>query len=157
MTDRFYYDLSRLMFDTSLLGTRFTLALAEIIWAITLFWPGDTFARPTYLHMSAMGSEFTWGLLFLTSGFIQMSIAVTAKTDTVFARLFAVWNMAFWSVVVISMYLSVSPPPAAISGEAALAIAIIWICIRPLILLRGEKYAREQSSFCTTTQHRTDL
>jgi hypothetical protein len=50
------------------------------------------------------------------------------------------------------MYFSVTPPPAAISGETALAIASIWICIRPLILLRGEKYAREHSCSPETQQ-----
>ena len=43
-----YKKTSCMIFETDLIGTRFTLGLAELIWAFTLFWPGNTFDRPTY-------------------------------------------------------------------------------------------------------------
>lgn len=141
-----YQKTSSLIFDTDLLGTRFTLGLAELIWALTLFWPGNTFDRPTYEVMAHLFSEEMWGLIFLISGVTQLTIAVSGNVNHWFSRIFAGWNAALWVYVVIAMYFSVYPPPAAISGEAALALASIWIWVRPFILAKGEVYARK----CTT-------
>ena len=38
-------------------SARFLLALAETFWAISLFWPGDTFTRPTYEVMASVANE----------------------------------------------------------------------------------------------------
>jgi hypothetical protein len=38
----------------------------------------------------------------------------------------------------------VSPPPAAISGEISLALASIWIWLRPFIIIEGLSRARAQ-------------
>jgi hypothetical protein len=141
-----YQKTSNLIFDTDLLGTRFTLGLAELIWALTLFWPGDTFDRPTYEIMSHLFSEHTWGFIFLLSGVTQLTIAISGLVDHWFSKLFAGWNAVIWIYVVISMYFSVTPPPAAISGEAALALASIWIWVRPFILAKGAVYARKHAT-----------
>jgi hypothetical protein len=137
-----YSKTSSLLFDTDLIGTRVTLGIAELIWALTLFWPGNTFDRPTYEIMSSLFSENIWAFIFLVSGVTQLTIAFSSIFDVWFAKLFAGWNATLWFYTVVSMYLSVSPPPAAISGEAALAIASLWIWLRPFILARGEAYAR---------------
>lgn len=81
-------------------------------------------------------------MIFLLSGVTQLSIAVNGSIHHWFSRLYAGWNAVLWVYVVVAMYFSVYPPPAAISGETALAIASLWIWARPFILAKGEAYAR---------------
>lgn len=145
MSNQLYQKTSTLIFDSDLIGTRFTLGLAELIWAITLFWPGGTFDRPTYALMAHIFSEEMWGLIFLLSGVTQLTIALTGNVHHWFSRLFSGWNACLWVYIVVAMYCSVFPPPAAISGETALALASLWIWFRPFILAKGVAYARQQS------------
>ena len=119
-----------LIFFSDLHATRFTLGLAEAIWAVTLLWEGDTFARPTYTQMSHVMSEEAWGFIFILSAITQFGIVLKGDYHSRFATYFAGWNAALWLFVTISMYMSVSPPPAAISGEAALTFAAAWVWVR---------------------------
>lgn len=134
---RFISSFCKAFFDSDLVATRVTLAMAELVWAIMLFWPGDTFARPTYTIMAHVAIEEIWALAFLLSAVTQISIVLMEDYHSTFARYFAAWNASLWVYVVLSMMLSVYPPPAAISGELALAVSAVWIWIRPLILLEG--------------------
>lgn len=111
-------------------ATRFTLGLAELIWACSLWWPGDTFARPTYEAMSDFASEDTWALMFFLTAVAQFSILLVQRYHNRVAVLFSAWNSALWWYVVISMYVSVYPPPAGISGELALAVAASWVFVK---------------------------
>lgn len=133
--DRIVNPVCHALFESDLIASRMTLALAEILWAIMLWWPGDTFSRPTYTVMAHVANEDLWGLAFMASGVTQLTIAISQQTNTAFARYFAGWNAVLWLYVVVSMLLSVYPPPAAIAGEMALAISAAWIWVRPLILL----------------------
>ena len=126
--------IAEVIFDSDMIATRLTLALAELIWALTLFWHGDTFSRPTYSLMSEIAIEELWGAVFLLTAWTQWSLLLIGDFECRFARLFAAWNALLWGFVVIAMYFSVTPPPAAISGEAALALAAGWILIRPWVL-----------------------
>ena len=128
---------STALWDTDLIASRITLAIAEFFWAVMLLWPGDTFARPTYSHMASIMSENTWGLLFLLSAVTQISIVLIEDMHSRFARYFAAWNAALWCYTVYAMIVSVYPPPAAIGGEIALAITAAWIFTRPYILAKG--------------------
>lgn len=132
MTDR-RNALHRVMWDTDLIGSRVTLALAEMFWAIMLFWLGDTFDRPTYAHMASIAREEIWGTVFAISAIIQISIVLSSKMHTLGSWLFAGWNFLLWSYVVWSMMASIYPPPAAIGGEIALAFSSGWIWLRPII------------------------
>jgi len=130
-------NISRAMFDTDLTNTRITLAFAEFLWAVMLFWPGDTFNRPTYFMMSNVMSEITWGFVFLASSMVQLYIALFNHQNRDWAKVFANWNAVLWVFVVGAAMLSVSPPPAAMAGEISLACAALWIWFRPLILDRA--------------------
>jgi hypothetical protein len=132
-----YIRLVRVLFYSDLHGTRCILALAEVIWSITLFLPGETFSRPTYHVMAQVASENAWGVIFAISAITQISILVKGEYHSTFSTVFAGWNSVLWSFVVISMYLSISPVPAAISGETALAIGAAWIWIRSGLKLKG--------------------
>jgi hypothetical protein len=111
-------------------SARFLLALAELIWFITLAWPGDTFDRPTYSVMSQIAPEMVWAAMFLTAACFQWSILLSGTYHGRVAVAFAFWNSLLWWTVVLSMYMSVTPPPAAISGELALAFGATWVFVR---------------------------
>lgn len=134
---------SRVLWDTDLIASRMTLALGELAWAVMLLWPGDTFDRPTYAHMAMVVNEEFWGIIFLVSCFTQMTIVLSNDLHTRFSRYFAGWNAALWIYTVVSMLMSVYPPPAAIGGEIALAFSAGWIWLRPYLLAEGyNKYVR---------------
>lgn len=129
--------LSKALFDSDLISTRLTLALAEMCWAFMLLWPGDTFDRPTYFLMSKLMPELAWALIFVVTSIVQFTIVLRSAFHKPWARVFATWNAGLWVATVGSMLLSVYPPPAAIGGEIALVVAALWIWARPLILEKG--------------------
>ena len=133
--------LTRILWDTDLVASRFTLAIGEFAWAVMLLWAGDSFGRPTYAHMALVANEELWGLVFALSGATQLSILLLNDFHSKFARYFAGWNSMLWCYTVWSMLASVYPPPAAIGGEIALALASLWIWIRPYILAEGYRNA----------------
>lgn len=133
--------LTRAIFDSDLISTRLTLALAELCWCLMLLWPGDTFDRPTYTLMGQVAGEWLWALIFGVTSFLQFRIVLGGDFHSPFARGFATWNAGLWCFTVGSMLLSVYPPPAAIGGEISSTVAALWIWARPLILERGaQKY-----------------
>ena len=144
MSTKILNAITRSLFDTNMVSSRIMLAIAEMLWAVLLFWPGDTFGRPTYTVMSHIMNEEAWASVFLLSSITQATIILRHEFHCWAARYFAAWNAVLWCVVVVSMLLSVYPPPAAISGEITLAIAAFWIWLRPFIILRGIEYARAE-------------
>lgn len=139
MYNKYVTSFSQVIWDSDLIASRFSLAIAEFCWAIMLLWPGDSFTRPTYLGMSQIFNEEIWGVVFLFSGVTQLSILLLDNYHSLFARYFAGWNATLWLIAVSSMLLSVYPPPAAIGGEIALTMAALWIYIRPYVLAEGIK------------------
>ena len=145
MNDKYIRSFSRVIWDSDLIASRMSLAIAEFCWALMLLWPGDSFSRPTYLGMSHVFSEEAWGLVFVLSSVTQLSILLLNNYHSLFARYFAGWNATLWMFTVSSMLLSVYPPPAAIGGEIALMAAAVWIYIRPYILAEGIKKCQTNS------------
>ena len=137
--------MSRALFDSDLIATRLALFIAEALWAVMLFWPGDTFERPTYSAMGVVASELVWACAFGISAVLQISIVVYQQCSSPWAHLFAAWNASLWLSVVVLMVASVYPPPAAIGGEIALTVSAMWIAVRPLFFLNWERrYAAMQ-------------
>ena len=141
MTERAIHGLSRALWDSDLVATRVSLSIGEFLWALMLLWPGDTFGRPTYAVMSHVWGEEAWGLVLMLSAATQITIVITETFHTYFARIFAAWNACLWIFLVVSMLLSVYPPPAAIGGEMALAFAAAWVWLRPAVLREGYRRA----------------
>ena len=133
--------MSRALFDSDLIASRLALSLAEALWAIMLFWPGDTFGRPTYSEMAKLAPELVWATAFGVSAVLQICIVIYRQCEHTWAQLFACWNAALWCGSVVLMLKGVYPPPAAIGGEVALAVSALWIAIRPSILQKGERHA----------------
>ena len=130
--------VSDALFKSDFVATRLILAMAELIWALMLFWPGNTFSRPTYTVMGEIAPELCWAVLFLFTAGIQYYIVASRATQTKAARYFSCWNALLWVTAVGSMLVSVYPPPAAIGGEFALMFAAVWIWACPLIVKHGE-------------------
>lgn len=146
MKQYFLRAATRALFDSDLVASRMILGTAELIWALLLFWPGDTFARPTYTLMAEVASEEVWAAAFTVMGVLQLGIVISEAFHSLFARVFAVLNALFWVFVVMSMLLSITPVPAAIGGEIALAMAAVWIFVRPYIVFRGIVHARTHTA-----------
>lgn len=111
-------------------ATRGTLGVAELVWAITLFWPGETFSRPTYEVMRSVMPEEGWGLVFLVTAVVQFGQVLRRRYHGRSAVVFAAWSSVLWWFTVLSMYASVYPPPAGISGELALSLAASWVLVK---------------------------
>lgn len=145
MPERYLRALSRALWDTDLVGVRVTLFIAELFWAVMLFWPGDTFGRPTYHLMEMTMPELAWACVFLLSAVTQLTIVLQEDFHSKFARYFAGWNACLWAYCVGSMLLSVYPPPAAIGGEIALMVSAIWVWARPFVLAFGVQRAHART------------
>lgn len=136
-------NLSRMLWDDRMIGTRFVLALSELVWGITLiFWGAahNLFQRPTYKYMDLIGNEYGWGVVFLLSAALQMTIVLTDDLHSLFSKYFAGFNAVLWVTTTAGCFLAVYPPPSAMSGEVALTCAACWIWVRPYILARGPKH-----------------
>lgn len=144
MPPRIVSAFSRALFDTDMVTSRILLAWAEFWWAGLLLWPGDTFGRPTYAIMAEVMPEECWGFVFLLTSVMQGAIISKQDFHSREARNFAAFNAALWAFCVLSMLKSVYPPPAAISGEIALATAAVWIWLRPHVIYLGIIHARRK-------------
>lgn len=133
--------VSTALFDSDLIATRVFLAIAEFLWAGMLWWPGDSFSRPTYTVMAVVMPEDMWAILFMVTGCLQMYIVINSLYNTLRAHYFALWNASLWTAVVLSMLLSVYPPPAAIAGEVSMMFAAVWIWLRPVLLAHWRRVA----------------
>lgn len=122
--------LINFLFFSDLHGVRFLLGFAEILWGITLLLPGDTFDRPTYTVMRSFAVEELWSILFISMGIIQWSILASRQYHSRVSIIFSAVNSIFWCFIACAMYMSVTPTPAAISGETALAVGASWVFIR---------------------------
>lgn len=143
--DRIITNLSYLLWDDKLRGTRFSLSCGELTWGVLLLvWgiPYHLFSRPTYKVMDEMGSELGWGILFIWSGLIQLFIVLMGDFHSRGARWFAPLNSALWVITVWGCFYSVSPPPAAMGMEAVAACAATWIVLREwiFVLAGGKNY-----------------
>lgn len=144
--DRAIDSITSALWDTNMVSARLLLGISEFFWGLLLMWPGNLFARPTYKMMAAVMPEQAWALVFLLSSVTQITIIVRQDFHCWVARYFAAWNAVLWAYVVTAAYLSVYPPPAAMSGEVALALAAIWIWIRPFLMLRAYERAERSTA-----------
>ena len=139
--EQYLHSIGYALLETEMVATRLVLALSSAVWSLLLWWPGETFGRPTYNGMAHVMDEEAWAFLFLLDAVMQITIVLQQDFHSRFARYFAGFNAALWGFVVASMLLSVYPPPAAISAELVMAVCAAWIWIRPFILAQGYRRA----------------
>lgn len=140
MKDKLIHPVTHALFESDLITTRIILAIAEMSWCLMLLWPGQTFNASAYTIMGVLMPELCWAVVFGITSALQFLIAIKQCWYEPWARVFATWNASLWILAVGSMAISVYPPPAAIGGEIALALAAVWIWARPLLIERGKKY-----------------
>ncbi len=122
--------LSVILWGSDLIATRFFLASASLMWSFLLFWPGDTFARPTYSLMSKFAGEITWAILFGVQGLAGIYSIIHKSRNHLLLISDAALGCALWTGSCVAMLLSVYPPPAAISAEIIAAIMSWWVLVR---------------------------
>jgi hypothetical protein len=136
---------SRTLFDTELVMLRILLGVSELFWSILLFWPGDSFSKPYYSTISLYVDQTQLATIFMAFAFVQFYIIFTEKFHCKFSQIFACLSAVLWCAIISSVFLAVYPPPSQIGGEIALMFGAVWIWLRPIILYRGIKNARQQS------------
>lgn len=122
---------------SDLLYSRFSLVISSLLWSLMLFWPGDTFSRPTYSLMGNALDEHIWASLFLIHSLVGSITLSTGKVNPVTFALEGVLGCLIWTSSCLMMLFSVYPPPAAISAEIVMAFTSWWILIR--YPLRGRR------------------
>ena len=115
--------------------TKLVIAAGSILWAVMLFWPGDTFGptRQTYSLMAHWMSEYTWATLFMIHGFISTWAILWDRRDGWLVVGDCVLGCLLWTgscSMMIWAYIPSSPPPAAISAEIVLAMLSWWFLVR---------------------------
>lgn len=125
-----YARLARMLCFSDMHGVRLLLLMAELSWAATLAWPGETFERPTYALMAAIADEDVWAAMFALTAAVQAWILCSGNYHGRRALLFAAWDTTLWWAAVTTIHFSVSPPAASISAAAALALGASWVLIR---------------------------
>lgn len=131
-------NVDHVMWRSDLLTTRFTLAIAALVWATLLLWPGQLFtpARQTYHFMSEIASEEVWGALFALQGVVMIYSLIFNKINRYMWVLDGVLGCVLWTTATVACFAShwiigVSySPPAAMSAEVALALASWWHLVR---------------------------
>ena len=119
-----------ILFKSDLEATRLMLSWGALFWALMLFWPGNTFDRPTYTIMGHYAPEWTWASLFLVQGLVMMYSLLCGYKSRVTLVADAVLGCLLWTVSCMCMLASVYPPPAAISAEICASVASWWILVR---------------------------
>jgi hypothetical protein len=135
-TKMIWHSISRLVWDSDLAASRFILAIAEMFWAIILFVPGTTFPQGVFPSLGFL-PDYIWGLVFLFSCIVQISIILYEHMGAKFAKTFALFNAFLWVYLVLSIIIDSYPPIIGVAGEITLMLIAIWICIRPYILAEG--------------------
>lgn len=145
MNKYFLSPLSRVLWDSDLLATRWTLGIAELFWAVILLWGGELFDRPIYAIMAMIAPEQVWGYSFLATGLTQLGVMLWADLHGLVARWFACFNACLWVTTSWAMTVAVYPPPG-IGAELALALAATWVWIRPYLLAEAHRHAHKAHS-----------
>lgn len=115
------------LLDADLWPARFYIALSSIVWSILLFWPGDTFGRPTYTIMSHIASEMVWATMFGIVGICGLITLYFDIRNRVALFFDAAFSCVLWTSSCAAMLMSVYPVPAAISAEITTAMLSWWI------------------------------
>lgn len=118
--------------------TRFLLALSGTLWGIFLLLPGDTFDRPVYAYMHMLANENIWALIWLTYSMGMWWRLFSSTNQPKWSLFFHILGAMLYSTTSVSIYLTlITPFPAAISTELALAIAAGWVLVRTNINSEG--------------------
>lgn len=134
--------VSAAIFDSDLIATRVALGVAEALWAIILWWPGETFRRDIYGAMAQVMHEDAWGLVFALLAVTQLTIVAMEHFNVSYARYFSGGDFVVWAFVCESIVLAEHPPSGVLAGNLTLMLAAGWVWLRPALLWHWYRKAR---------------
>ena len=98
--------LKRIIFLENLDSIRLCLAAAALVWAGLLYWPGDTFNRPTYNLMNYVAGELWWATAFLLQGVVMLMALLYDYRDRFVLLFDCVMGCVLWSAGTVMTLLS---------------------------------------------------
>lgn len=134
--------VSAAIFDSDLIATRVCLGAAEALWAIILWWPGETFHRDIYGAMAHVMHEDAWGLVFALLAVTQLTIVALGHFGVAWARYFAGLDFVVWAFACGSIFMAEHPPSGVLAGNLTLMLAAGWVWLRPVLLWHWYRKAR---------------
>lgn len=130
--------LKYLLWKADLEMTRLVLAVGSILWALLLLLPGQLFTqeRTTYLIMSKIGSEVTWGVLFLLQGLVMLYSLLYGYRSKVYFCVDALLGCILWTTATLACFAShyhgwvTYKPPAAMAYDLIGVLTSWWCLVR---------------------------
>ena len=127
-----------MLWHSDMLATRFMLAIAALVWALLLAWPGELFTptRTTYRIMAEIASEEAWAVAFAGQGLVMLLALLADAKDKLTWFIDCVFGAVLWTLATVACFAShwqhgvPYAPPAAMSAEVALMLASWWHLIR---------------------------
>lgn len=115
-----------------LAGARVTVAIGSLVWAVVLLFMGPQFDRPAYRYLAPLAPQWAWGAAFGVVGVLQFfrslrKVPITQGYYTCVVSGLIAW---LWCHVAASLWLALTPPPAIVAGNVALAIMSGVVFIR---------------------------
>lgn len=113
---------------------RFLLAMAASLWAIFLYFPGDTFQRPVYRYMIAMAgdyAEFKWSILWTLHACGMWWRIFATDYRPIASLVINILGVVLFTSSALAILLTLTYPfPAAIATEVSCAFASAWVLVR---------------------------
>ena len=108
------------------------MAMASLSWSALLFHGGlgGTFVEPEYHIMAHYANEYVWGLLFLIQGVCGLVTTLLKSKNIIVSLTSSILGCILWTASCVSIFLSVSPPPADISAGLITAWFSWWLLLR---------------------------
>lgn len=122
--------LTHLFLHANVDPLRFFIAASSLLWAVLLFWPGDTFDRQTYALMRAVAPETAWAIAHLVHGSVAIYSVLSGHRSRAAWLADPILGCLLWSTSSAAMLLSVYPVPAAIAPQIVGALASWWLMVR---------------------------
>lgn len=118
--------------DSNTEFTRFSSALALLLWSVVLAWPGDTIAGTPALSLLAFWSDGMWSVVLFVVGILISASAIYDWRRAHAAGLLLA--MIWWSVLTLAILLTslirATPPSPGIATYAAFTVGAVWAFLR---------------------------
>lgn len=117
---------------TDIRGCQFWIASASLLWAMLLFWPGETFSRPVYAAMAEIAREEVWASIFAFYSITEMMKVFKPTTEVSLGvgidMATSVIGCAVWAASAVCLF--ISPLPGALAPHFVMAVGSWWILVR---------------------------
>jgi hypothetical protein len=122
--------IKRLTIEVDLTATRFSLALAETFWAVSLFCTDNALSADHYAAMTQAMGQTSWAVVFTLTALAQWTILISGRYHGRVSAAFAGFDAFLWWYIIIGLFTSAGTLPAATGSELSLGCAAGWVLIR---------------------------